>query len=148
MLSESLIQIFNRDLEALKKEITSYHNEKIIWKIDHDISNSAGNLCLHIVGNLNHFIGHVLGKTDYLRDREAEFNTKYVPVKSLIEEIETARNTIGSVLKNVPSEHLQGLYPLKVFGEEMSTEYFMIHLAAHLNYHLGQINYHRRLLDH
>lgn len=42
---------------------------------------------------------------------------------------------------------LQQEYPILVFESKTSTEFFLIHLSTHLAYHLGQINYHRRLLD-
>jgi len=50
MIIESLKSLYNRDLNKLKFEIESYKNEESIWKIDKNIWNSAGNLCLHLVG--------------------------------------------------------------------------------------------------
>jgi uncharacterized damage-inducible protein DinB len=54
---------------------------------------------------------------------------------------------IDSVLPQLSEEDLKKEYPLVVFERAMTTDYFLIHLVAHLDYHLGQINYHRRLLD-
>jgi len=87
MLNEILIKIYNRDLEKLKDEINSYHHEKNLWIINRDITNSAGNLCLHIVGNLNAFIGTVLGNTNYKRQRDLEFSLKDVPRSTLIQQV-------------------------------------------------------------
>ena len=72
MLNQELKDIFIRDLEALKKEIRAYQNESKIWHSDENISNSAGNLCLHLIGNLKAFIGAQIGKTGYIRQRERD----------------------------------------------------------------------------
>jgi uncharacterized damage-inducible protein DinB len=144
---EILIQLFQRDLEKLKTEITSYKEEKKLWEVTGGIKNSAGNLCLHICGNLQHFIGAVLGNSGYVRNREAEFSRKNVPLKELRSEIDQTTKAVEKILNNLKEVQLGEKFPINVFGYEMTTEYFLIHLATHLNYHLGQINYHRRLLD-
>ena len=142
-----LKQLFTSDLEKLKTEISSYTDEMNLWKISGDIKNSGGNLCLHLCGNLQHFIGAVLGNSGYVRKRDAEFSKKNVPVKELVKEVELSITAVENTLNHLKEERLGEKYPRNVFGYEMTTEYFLIHLAAHLNYHLGQINYHRRLLD-
>ena len=142
-----LKQLFTSDLEKLKTEISSYTDEMNLWKISGDIKNSGGNLCLHLCGNLQHFIGAVLGNSGYVRKRDAEFSKKSVSVKELVKEVELTITAVENTLNHLKEERLGEKYPRNVFGYEMTTEYFLIHLAAHLNYHLGQINYHRRLLD-
>jgi len=142
-----LTQLFNRDLEKLKTEISSFKGEKNLWKISGDIKNSAGNLCLHLCGNLQHFIGAVLGNSGYVRNRDTEFSRKNVSLKELVNEIELTANIVEKTLKELKEEELTKTFPINVFGFEMTTEYFLIHLISHLNYHLGQINYHRRLLN-
>jgi uncharacterized damage-inducible protein DinB len=147
MIIESLKSLYSRDLNKLKTEIESYQNESSMWKTDQNIANSAGNLCLHLVGNLNNFIGTELGKTGYIRHRELEFSLKDIPKEELIEKIAATIVMVDSVLSQLTAEDLEKEYPLIVFGDKMTTGYFLIHLIAHLDYHLGQINYHRRLLD-
>lgn len=144
---EILIQLFQRDLEKLKTEISSYKNEKKMWEASGEIKNSAGNLCLHILGNLQHFIGAVLGSSGYERTRELEFNRKNVPIDEMIDEIDRTTNIVEKTLKSLNETKLGEIFPVNVFGYEMSTRFFLTHLSTHLNYHLGQINYHRRLLD-
>ncbi len=141
-----LIQLFQRDLEKLKTEIISYKDENKMWDVAGDIKNSAGNLCLHLLGNLQHYIGAVLGKTGYERNREAEFSSKNVSVEEMLKEIDKTIIIIKKTLSELDEKRLEEIYPINVFGEEMSTGYFLTHLVTHLNYHLGQINYHRRLL--
>lgn len=147
MLIQTLQTLFQRDLEKLKLEMESFQQEASIWKVDKNIANSAGNLCLHLVGNLNTFIGKQLGGTDYMRDRDAEFSRKDVPRAELIKMVEDTILVVEQSLNKVTTEQLQADYPSNVFGGKMTTEYFLVHLAMHLSYHLGQINYHRRLLN-
>ena len=147
MLVQELRKVFIKDLEKLKEEIGLYKSEPNIWKIDKQIANSAGNLCLHLVGNLNTYIGAEIGKTGYIRNRDLEFSMKNVPQKELIQKIRETINVVESSLGMLKDEELENEYPLLVFAEKTSIGYFMVHLAVHLGYHLGQLNYHRRLLD-
>ncbi|WP_419489287.1 DinB family protein [Chryseobacterium bernardetii] len=146
MITASLRSLYQRDLNKLKMEIGAYQNEENLWKTDKNISNSAGNLCLHLIGNLNHFIGTHLGNTGYVRQRELEFSLKDIPKAELIEKIEATTTMVDSVLNQLPEAVMEKEYPLVVFEDKMTTGYFLIHLLSHLDYHLGQINYHRRLL--
>ena len=147
MLTETLMQLFDRDLQRLRNEISLYKDESTIWVIGKDISNSAGNLCLHLLGNLNHFIGATLGHTGYVRHREDEFRLKNIPRQDVILNINNCLLIVTETLKKLTEEDLARDFPIEVFGKKDSTEYMLVHLATHLNYHLGQINYHRRLLD-
>src|SRR5690349_4324922 len=133
-------KIIERDLNKLEDEIKSYLSEDLIWKIDGQIKNTAGNLCLHLCGNLQHYFGAVLGKTGYKRNRDNEFSAKGVSRAELLSEIENARKAVRLTLEKVDTSILQQEYPEKVFDYSMATSYFMIHLSAHLGYHLGQIN--------
>ncbi|WP_192349840.1 DinB family protein [Algoriphagus sp. Y33] len=147
MTIEELIQLFERDTDRLKQEIEAYSNEENLWKIDHSIANSAGNLCLHLLGNMSHFVGKEIGGFDYIRNREFEFSGKGVPRSELVDMVEKLQGIVTASLEGLDEAMLDKDYPLKVFGSKMSHSYFLIHLYGHFNYHLGQINYHRRLLD-
>lgn len=147
MLKETLTEIFERDLQKLATEINLYKDEDKLWLVKEGISNSAGNLCLHLLGNLNHFIGATLGHTGYVRYREDEFSLKNIPRQDLITNIENCKLIVKGSLTNLSEPDMQKDFPLNVFGKVTSTEFMLVHLAAHLSYHLGQINYHRRLLD-
>ena len=102
---------------------------------------------MHLIGNLNAFIGAQLGNTGYVRNRELEFSLKDMPRKELLEKIEATIEVVNQSLEKVTDEQLQAEYPIMVFKDKLSTAMFLTHLATHLTYHLGQINYHRRLLD-
>lgn len=147
MLQQTLTHLFERDLNKLRDEIAAYHNEADLWKTQDGIANSGGNLCLHLVGNLKHFVGKILGDIHYERQREKEFADKNVPREQLIRSVEETTNAVKETLLQLSDEVMHSIYPINVFGYEMTTEAFILHLYGHLNYHLGQINYHRRLLD-
>jgi len=147
MITTVLIDLYQKELNKLKEEISAYTNDELLWKIPEGISNSGGNLCLHLTGNLQHFIGATLGDTGYIRNRDAEFKLKNIPRQKLLEEIDNTKNLLVDTLEQVSKKELEGIYPIVVFGEPMTTEYFLIFLLKHFSYHLGQINYHRRLLS-
>jgi Protein of unknown function (DUF1572) len=142
----SLLKLYDRDLQNLSKEIEAYEVEGDLWLVRGEIKNSAGNLCLHLMGNLNHFIGHQLGNTDYVRNRPLEFSDKNVPKSELIAKIEATRMMLQAILPTLSDEILAQKHTEEFHGGHDSNEYFLIHLFGHLNYHLGQINYHRRLI--
>lgn len=147
MLTETLIKLFKRDLNKLKAEVELYSNEANLWLSNESVSNSGGNLCLHLVGNLNTFIGAAFGNTGYVRQRDLEFSLKDVPKVELIRQVDDVIVVVENALKGLTEADLQKEYKRRVFEEKMNTEFFLVHLTAHLSYHLGQINYHRRLLD-
>jgi uncharacterized damage-inducible protein DinB len=146
LLINSTRKIFDRDLSVLEKEISLYQSEEAIWRIQKEVKNSAGNLCLHLCGNLQYYIGTVLGNLGYIRNRELEFSAKNISKEKLIHEIQVTKTTVTATLDRLNANLLEEIYPVEVFKEPMTTGHFLIHLTAHLGYHLGQINYHRRLI--
>ena len=146
MLTEILTELYERDLNKLKAEIGLYVDEADLWKKPGDVPNSAGNLCLHLNGNLQHFFGAVLGGTGYVRDREAEFTTTGVPREQILAGFDTTLAVVRSTLAKLTDEDLAATYPIEVFGRPMTTGWFITHLATHLTWHFGQISYHRRMV--
>jgi uncharacterized damage-inducible protein DinB len=147
MLIETLKSIFNRDLLRLKTEINLYNDESKLWIVEDTIANSAGNLCLHLIGNLNTYIGAAFGKTNYIRHRELEFSSKNVSKKDLMAQIDNTILVVEMSLNTITEEQLKNENEIVVFEKQTTLEYLLVHLTTHLTYHLGQINYHRRLLD-
>ena len=114
MLNKTLISLYTRDLTKLKEELNAYTGEAKIWQIQDDISNSAGNLALHLIGNLNHFIGATLGNTGYVREREKEFSLKNVPRAEMIQSIDQVIEIVGNVLSKLTDSDLEKPFPLPV----------------------------------
>lgn len=139
--------LYNRNLDQLKLEIESYKNEADLWLTTPEINNSGGNLCLHLMGNLNHFIGATLGNSGYIRQRDLEFSTKNTPISTLIKNIKETKKTINETLDNLEESELLNDFPILVFESKMTSKDFLFYLTTHLAYHLGQINYHRRFIS-
>ena len=147
MLTKIIGELIERDLGKLKEEIEMFRNEADLWKTEGEITNSAGTLCLHLTGNLRHFFGAVLGGTDYVRDRDAEFSARGISRADLLAGIEAASADVARTITMLDHKDLEKNYPIEVYGHPMTTAFFLTHLTTHLGYHLGQINYHRRLLS-
>ena len=146
-LPQTLAELFARDLDRLSTQVESYPTDADLWITRPGITNSAGNLTLHLCGNLRHFIGGTLGLTGYLRDREREFSATGLTREDLLDEISAAKSDTTVTLEYFAAERLEETYPLEVLGRaDMRVSFFLLHLLGHLNYHLGQIDYHRRLL--
>lgn len=138
---------FALGIEKISEELQLFHHEPEIWKVTGDISNSAGNLSLHLIGNLNHFIGAQLGKTGYVRDRDNEFVSRDVHRDVLVRMANETKVMVEQTLANLTDEDLAKTYPLTNFGEGKTTGFVLTMLLNHLNYHLGQINYLRRVFS-
>ncbi|WP_375448090.1 DinB family protein [uncultured Fibrella sp.] len=147
MLLETLTTLFDRDLNRVRTELRQYRDEQQIWAVPAGISNSAGNLCLHLIGNLNTYIGAELGQSGYVRQRELEFSLRDVPRPVLLTQLEDTIAIVTRTLTTLDAASLDEEYPLQVFEKKTSTGYLLMHLATHLSYHLGQMNYHRRLVE-
>lgn len=147
MLKELLLEIYERDLNNLKKEINLYADETKLWVLKDGVTNSAGNLTLHLIGNLNHFFGATLDKNGFVRDRDREFSLKNVLREDLNARIDEVLTVVKQTLNNLSDEDFAKDYPLTFQEKTVKTDFFLVHLATHLNYHLGQINYHRRLIS-
>src|SRR6188768_3746246 len=104
MLAEILAELYERDLNKLKTEIVQYTDEADIWTVTHDIANPAGVLCLHIAGNLRHFFGAVLGGTDYVRDRDAEFASQGIARNELLAEVDAALADVKRTLAKLSDD--------------------------------------------
>ena len=140
-----LMTVILRELRALDREIAAYHDDESVWTTPAGAPNSAGNLALHLAGNLRHFIGATLAGTSYERDRDGEFSTKGLSRGQLRAIIKSAIDEITGAFDVLTDEQLDGEYPLPIQDRKLRTSDYLVHLAVHLSYHLGQIDYHRRL---
>lgn len=146
MITDILKRVLLRDLDAFRREIAAYAREEDIWKVPAGIQNSTGTLARHAAGNLQHFIGAQLGGTGYVRNRDAEFAATTTSRPELDAELVRAMESVQTTLDALPAERLAEPYPLEVGGVRPMTGAFLVHLATHLAYHLGQVDYHRRLV--
>ncbi len=147
MNTKELNLLFQRDLTKLQEELQAYRNEENLWIVDGQITNSGGNLALHLIGNLRQFIAADLGGFGYERNRDQEFGATGKSRTALLEELDVVKEQVEKSLVTLDPNKLGDLSIHSFFGYQMTIGYFLIHLYGHFNYHLGQINYHRRVLD-
>lgn len=140
-----LATLFRRDLLRLRQQIEAFSVEADLWKQAPGVTNPAGNLALHIEGNLREYIGRQLGNIPFERNRTEEFTSRGIPLSGLIALIESLQNSIPTILKGLTPEQLEKEYPENVLGKSLSTQQFLLHLYGHLNWHLGQIDIIRRI---
>jgi uncharacterized damage-inducible protein DinB len=144
-LASELAALFSRDLMRLWQEIEAFPDTTTLWATAPGVSNAAGTLALHLEGNLREYIGRQLGRLDYRRDRPAEFSTRDLTREALAARAAALRGEIPAVIAGLSDAELAAEYPEVVLGAPMSARQFLMHLSGHLNYHLGQIDYLRRV---
>ena len=146
MLRDGVRAVILRELRALDREIAAYPDDGSVWQTRAGVANSAGTLALHMAGNLRHFIGATLTDNGYVRDRAAEFGTRDLSRSELRAVVASAISELEIAFEKVTDDHLAAEYPIAVADRRLNTGQFLMHLAVHLGYHLGQLDYHRRLL--
>ena len=135
-----------RDLKGFRSEIEAFPSSELVWTVHESITNSAGVLAMHGCGNLNHYIGKVLGGSNYVRNRNLEFETQMLSTADICAEIDRTIAMLESVLPSLDSSVLERVYPEKVGGNQLMTRDFLLHLCTHLSFHLGQAGYLRRMI--
>jgi uncharacterized damage-inducible protein DinB len=142
---QSIIQtVITRELRAMSRAIEAYPDDASIWRAIPGQPNTGGTLALHAAGNVQHYFGAVLGGTGYKRDRDAEFARRDVPRAELLRGLDAAIAAVERTLPRVSDDTLVAPYPEQIAKRTMATDVFLVHLATHLAYHLGQLDYHRR----
>jgi hypothetical protein len=147
MLNNDLADFYERDLRKLIEEVNLFKNEEDLWRTNGSVKNASGNLVLHIIGGLNHLIGATLAKTGYIRDRDREFSSKGIERKILVTQLEELIPMIKKTMNAFTEEEMNAEYPIFFDKPQTSVSYVLVQLFAHLNYHLGQVNYLRRILE-
>jgi uncharacterized damage-inducible protein DinB len=145
-LTRELTRFFVRELRSFEREIEMFPDDELVWKTLPGVTNSAGNLAAHVAGNLQHFVGHLLGKTGYIRNRDLEFSRRSGSRADLVRELRAAIAVVEDVLPRLDDAALARDYPEKLGGVTLTTRVFILHLASHLAHHLGQAGYLRRVL--
>ena len=139
--------VMTRELKALRREVESYPDDAKLWESAPGITNPGGNLVLHLAGNIQYFVGAVLGGSGYKRYRDTEFGSRDLPKAELLREIDGAIAAVQTGMSKVNDADLKKPFPEAVGGVTPTTGAFLAHLAVHLGYHLGQVDYHRRIIS-
>ena len=135
-----------RELESFERELGLFPDENLIWSVAPGVSNSSGTLTLHVSGNLQYYVGAVLGASGYVRNRELEFTRRGVSRVALVSEIRQTKRVVRDVLSSLAPDRLILEYPEPLAGSRIATGLFLVHLSSHLAHHLGQVGYLRRIL--
>jgi hypothetical protein len=143
---EGLAKLFTRDLMRLIQELRVFPDDETLWQRVPGIKNSAGNLVLHLEGNLREYIGRQLGQVPYGRVRDREFSADGLARQELIDRMEQVKELVVGVVSRLSDSDLTAIYPERVLEAPLSARDFLIHLHGHINFHLGQIDYLRRIL--
>lgn len=143
--SSELAALYRRDLARLVRQLDALDDARL-WQVLPGVTNSAGNLLLHLNGNLREFVGRQIGGVPYVRDRPREFAATGVLRAEMTAALTELASLIPGVIERVPEARWDDTFPENVLGEPLTNRQFVVHLYGHLNYHLGQIDYLRRVL--
>ena len=146
LLQRSAGFVLLREIESVRASVEAYPDDESLWKPMPGISNVGGTLVQHIAGSLRHFLGNVLGGVAYTRDRDAEFSQRTATKAQLAALMTETRDAIAATIPKLSNEILAQPFPMQIAGRTVSTADFVLHLASHLAYHLGQLDYHRRFV--
>ncbi|HLK17881.1 MAG TPA: DinB family protein [Bryobacteraceae bacterium] len=146
-LAKNLSLLYRRDLARLMQQVDAFPGDESLWRKLPGITNPAGNLVLHLEGNLREYIGRQLGGLPYERVRPLEFSSTGLPKENLTARLSELRNTIPSVIERLSQDELEKPYPEQVLEIPLTTQEFLIHIYGHLNWHLGELDYLRRALS-
>jgi hypothetical protein len=145
-LTTTLRSLLQRELAAVRRSVEAYPDDRSLWIHPQGLPNAGGTIALHVAGNLQHFFGARLGQTGYVRNRDAEFAKRDVPRKEILAQLDAAALAVDAGMKAATPERLSTAYPEPLAGQSVMTGDFLVHLLSHLAYHLGQLDYHRRMV--
>jgi len=146
-VARDFARLFGRDLDKMIEQIRAYPDEESLWRTAGSIKNGAGTLALHVAGNLEHFVGSALGENEYNRDRQAEFEIRDVPREAIVQRLQRCRDRVVATLESLDDARMSEPFPVSLPPRLQGTvHWFLLHLSAHTSWHLGQMDYHRRLL--
>jgi uncharacterized damage-inducible protein DinB len=134
-------------ITAALEEIT----EEQLWWRPNEASNSAGNLLLHLSGNVRQWIlAGVAGQKD-VRDRASEFTARSGRSKAELLELLTATlDEVDAALDAIEKEAAASDAPLqRICHPQRYTQSVLdavYHVVEHFSYHTGQIVYIAKLL--
>lgn len=147
MMHDACRLVYLRDLETAAREVEAYPSDESLWARIPGLANSGGTLARHLAGNMRHFIGHLLGGTSYVRDRDAEFSGTPLSRKAVAAELRAAVTEVDAAMRGLAPDAMAAPFPVSIGNVQLSTERALLHFTAHFAYHLGQIDYHRRVQD-
>jgi hypothetical protein len=145
-IAAGLTALYSRDLTRLIQELQAFGSDEVLWQRLPGVKNSCGNLILHLGGNLREYIGRQVGGVGYTRVRDREFTLTGVSRDELVRRMEQVKELVTKVVSQLSDGDLAAVHPELVLEKKTSRHELLVHLHGHLNFHLGQIGYLRRIL--
>ena len=142
--ADSLIFRLDEKTEMISKCLHQLSEEEL-WKRPNEVSNSVGNLMLHLCGNIRQYIISGLGNRDDIRERDVEFSISGGYTKAvLLEKLHGILEESKGVLRTLDNE--AWLTDYQVQGFTLSGIGIALHVVEHYAYHTGQIAFWTKLL--
>lgn len=123
--------------EKITMALHAMPHERVWWRAN-ESSNSAGNLVLHLAGNVRQWIVSGVGGAEDTRHRDAEFAARDgIDVESLISQLRAACADVDTVLAGLTTEQLGESRHIQ--GRDTSVFSAIYHVVEHFSGHTGQI---------
>ena len=138
-LTEARFHLMQQYLPWLRACLEKLSEDDMWWRPNAQ-SNSAGNLILHLCGNIRQWVIHGVGGAEDLRQRKAEFAEQGpIPKAELLVQLEATLAEVDAVLQRVTAEALA--QPRQIQGFDQTVLSAIFHVVEHFSYHTGQIIY-------
>jgi uncharacterized damage-inducible protein DinB len=147
MNADELAEMFRKDARSgLEKYLPrivrclQLLSEKEIWWRPNTTSNAAGNIVLHVCGNLRQWIISGLCGAPDVRARDQEFSERGpIPRRMLIKQLKTTVQEACEIIDRLSAQTL--LQDFSIQGFQVSGLVALLHVYEHFAYHAGQITY-------
>jgi uncharacterized damage-inducible protein DinB len=138
-LSSSQERLAKLDLPLIVKSLQQLSEEEIWWR-PNPPSNSAGNLVLHLCGNVRQWIVSHLGGAEFKRERDLEFSEiGPIPRNQLVAQLRRTVRDACRVLARLSDDSLAQKHVIQ--GLHVNGLEAVYHVVEHFSYHTGQIIY-------
>jgi uncharacterized damage-inducible protein DinB len=138
-LASSQHRFAKQNLPRIVKCLQQLSEEEIWWR-PNSASNSAGNLVLHLCGNVRQWIISGLGGVEDRRERDREFSERGpIPRQVLVTQLRRTVRDACRVLAQLSDDSLSRKY--KIQGYHVTGLDAAFTVADHFGYHTGQIIY-------
>lgn len=115
-------------------------DDSAFWHRPNASSNSAGNLLMHLSGNIRQYMLSGLGGAEDIRQRDLEFQAPSAHSRAAVESafFQVAQKALD-LLEHLPQEAF--LKRQTIQGFDLTGLGIVLHVVEHLSYHTGQIAY-------
>ncbi|HZS08209.1 MAG TPA: DinB family protein [Blastocatellia bacterium] len=132
-----------RDFAGRVHALAAQLSEEQFWIRPYDYGNSFGHLTLHLIGNLNYYIGTQIAGTGYVRDREREFTETNFPSKEdVLRQLDEAVELVIATLREQTADTWANEYEAVGVSDFIKDRFgIFLRCAAHFHHHIGQMIY-------